>query len=79
MNWNFTKDRIDALIELARKYDSNIRFNILKPIQPQHFKLVPTKEQVLENYKYLFEKCDTVESLRVTFPDACIVTRTVLQ
>lgn len=61
MNWNFTKDRIDALIELARKYDSNIRFNILKPIQPQHFKLVPTKEQVLENYKYLFEKCDTVE------------------
>ena len=61
MNWNFTKDRIDALLEIAKKYDSNIRFNLLKPIQPQHFKLVPSKEQVLENYKYLFEKCDTVE------------------
>ena len=28
MNWNFTKDRIDGLLELAKKYDSNIRFNI---------------------------------------------------
>ena len=61
MNWNFTRDRIDSLIELAKKYNSNIRFNLLKPIQQQHFKLMPTKEQVLENYKYLFEKCDTVE------------------
>lgn len=61
MNWNFTKDRIDALLEIAKKYDSNIRFNLLKPIQLQHLKLVPSKEQVLENYKYLFEKCDTVE------------------
>lgn len=61
MNWNFTKDRIDALLELAKKYDSNIRFNLLKPIQSKHFELVSSKEQVLENYKYLFEKCDTVE------------------
>ncbi|HJJ17974.1 MAG TPA: radical SAM protein [Clostridiaceae bacterium] len=61
MNWNFTKDRIDALLELAKKYDSNIRFNLLKPIQPKHFQLIPSKEQVLENYKYLFKKCDTVE------------------
>ena len=61
MNWNFTKDRIDDLLELAKKYDSNIRFNLLKPIQSKHFELVPSKEQVLENYKYLFEKCDTVE------------------
>ena len=61
MNWNFTKDRIDALLELAKKYDSNIRFKLIKPIQKEHFELVPTKEQVLENYKYLFEKCDTVE------------------
>ena len=61
MNWDFTKDRIDALLELAKKYDSNIRFNLIKPIQKEHFELVPSKEQVLENYKYLFEKCDTVE------------------
>lgn len=61
MNWNFTKDRIDALLEIAKKYNSNIRFNLLKPIQQEHFKLVPSKDQVLENYKYLFERCDTVE------------------
>lgn len=61
MNWNFTKDRIDGLLELAKKYDSNIRFNILKPIQLEHFKFVPSKEQIIQNYKYLFEKCDTVE------------------
>lgn len=61
MNWNFTKERIDGLLELAKKYDSNIRFNILKPIQKEHFKFVPSKSQIIENYKYLFEKCDTVE------------------
>lgn len=61
MNWNFTKDRIDELLKIARYYNSNIRFNILKPIQKEHFKLLPTKEQVLENYKYLFKQCDTVE------------------
>lgn len=61
MKWNFTKDRIDELIKIAKKYDANIRFNILKPIQKQHFELVPTKEQVLENYQYLFTVCDTVE------------------
>lgn len=43
MNWNFTKDRIDDLLELAKKYDSNIRFNLLKPIQSKHFELVPSK------------------------------------
>lgn len=48
-------------IGISKKYDSNIRFNLLKPIQSKHFELVPSKEQVLENYKYLFEKCDTVE------------------
>ena len=61
MKWNFTKDRIDALLELAKQYNSNIRFNLLKPIQKEHYELVPTKKQVLENYKYLFEMCDTVE------------------
>ena len=61
MNWNFTRDRIDSLLEIAKKYSSNIRFNLLKPIQPQHFKLMPSKEQVFENYKYLFDKCDTIE------------------
>lgn len=61
MNWNFTRDRIDELLKLAKNYNSNIRFNLMKPIQKQHFKLVPTKEQVLENYRYLFEVCDTVE------------------
>ena len=61
MNWNFTRDRIDALLELAKQYNSNIRFNLLKPIQEKHYELVPTKNQVLENYKYLFKMCDTVE------------------
>lgn len=61
MNWNFTKERIDALIEIASKYDANIRFNLLKPTEYTHFKFVPTREQVLENYKYILEKCDTVE------------------
>lgn len=61
MNWNFTKERIDELIKIAKKYDSNIRFNIIKPINKEQLQLVPSKEQVLSNYKYLFELCNTIE------------------
>lgn len=61
MNWNFTKDRIDELIKIAKRYNSNIRFNIIKPINKEQVQLVPSKEQVLDGYKYLFEQCNTIE------------------
>lgn len=46
MNWNFTLDRIKGLLELAKKYDANIRFNILKPMNTKQYNLVPSKEQL---------------------------------
>lgn len=61
MNWNFTVDRLERLIELARKYSSTIRFNILKPVSEEHVALLPTKEQIMEGYKYLFSKCKVID------------------
>ena len=56
---------LDALLELAKQYNSNIRFNLLKPIQEKHYELVPTKNQVLENYKYLFKIYTIMPFIRV--------------
>lgn len=61
MNWNFTVDRLEQLIELSRKYNSTIRFNILKPVMKEHIPLLPTKKQIIEGYKYLFLKCEVID------------------
>lgn len=41
----------------VRKKGKNLTQEIVDKVIEQ----IPDKEQVLENYKYLFEKCDTVE------------------
>jgi radical SAM protein with 4Fe4S-binding SPASM domain len=61
MNWNFTVDRLEQLIKLSRKYNSTLRFNILKPVSKEHMALLPTKEQIMEGYKYLFSKCEIID------------------
>ncbi|MCL2231603.1 MAG: radical SAM protein [Treponema sp.] len=61
MRWNFTKDRLSALVYLAREYGVNIRINIMKPISTDHIDLVPTREQVWAGYAYLFDSCDVID------------------
>jgi len=61
MKWNFTRDRIDKLIDLAKMYDANIRFNMLKPVKKEHINQIVDLKTFYEVYSYLLSKCDTVD------------------
>lgn len=61
MKWNFTRDRIDKLISLAKKYDANIRFNMLKPVKKEHVNQIVDLKTFYETYSYLLSKCETVD------------------
>lgn len=61
MKWNFTIDRISKLVDLAKKYNANIRINMFKPIEKRHIEMMPTIKQVIEGYDYLVEHCYTLD------------------
>lgn len=61
MNWNFNKENLKKMVELARKYDANIRFNILKPLEEQHMEMMMSLEQFYDGYEYLLNACDTID------------------
>lgn len=61
MKWNFTPDRIDALIDLAIKYGANIRINPLQPIEKKQFLQVLSPEQYYEGLYQILERCDPIE------------------
>ena len=61
MKWNFTRDRIDKLISLAKKYDANIRFKMLKPVKKEHVNQIVDLKTFYETYSYLLSKCETVD------------------
>ena len=60
MKWNFTVDRIQKLTELAKKYDANIRINMLKPTEKKHLDMMPSKKQIIEGYDWLIKNCYTI-------------------
>ncbi|OQA93168.1 MAG: pyrroloquinoline quinone biosynthesis protein PqqE [Microgenomates group bacterium ADurb.Bin219] len=61
MNWNFTPDRIKALVDTARKFDANVRINTIKPVEPEHMSLVLTGQQFYEGFSLLMNLCDPVD------------------
>lgn len=61
MNWNFNKERIDGFLEIARKYNANIRFNMLKPMVPEHLEQLIDISSFYNNYSYLINNCETVD------------------
>jgi radical SAM protein with 4Fe4S-binding SPASM domain len=61
MNWNFTEDRIRALVALAKQYDAHIRINPLKPVEPAHMDSALTAEQYYRGFSLLLELCDPVD------------------
>lgn len=61
MNWNFTRDRIEKCVQLAKQYEANIRINTLRPTEKQHMKLVPTFEQYYKGFSYLMELCNSID------------------
>ena len=61
MKWNFTKDRIDKLLMLAKDYSANIRFNVLKPVKKEHMQQMVDPRTFFENFQYLLNKCETID------------------
>lgn len=62
MKWNFTPDRIIKLVELAHKYNANVRINMLKPTEKKHIDMMPSKKQIYEGYKCLIQNCDVLDA-----------------
>ena len=71
MKWNFKKDRVDGLIKLCKKYNANLRFNILKPVQPTLLKDVPSLEQFNSVYSYILKLCDTIDMSEPILAGSC--------
>lgn len=61
MNWNFTKDRIEKLIDIALKYNSNIRINPIKPVEPSHSKAALSALQYFEGFLQLSKSCQPID------------------
>ncbi len=61
MNWNFTPKHLKALVDLCKKYDANVRINVIKPFNKEHYKKILTPKQFYEGFKYLMELCDSID------------------
>jgi hypothetical protein len=60
MNWNLTHRHIAALLQLAREMNCELRINLLKPTDPEHRALLPTRRQFIEAFAYLTQKSDQI-------------------
>jgi len=61
MNWNFTLRNIEALVDLARRYDANVRINPIKPVQPQHMESALPPEMYYAGFSRLLELCRPID------------------
>jgi radical SAM protein with 4Fe4S-binding SPASM domain len=61
MSWNFTPERIDALVEIAREYEANIRINPLKPVEREHMASVLSAPQYYAGFSHLLTVCDPLD------------------
>lgn len=62
MKWNFNIENIEKICDLAYKYNSNIRINILKPLEKKHNDEIPKINQLFEGYIYLLNRCEVIDS-----------------
>lgn len=61
MNWNFTEDRIRALVEIGEKHNAFVRINTIKPVEPNHMELVISPEQFYRGFSLFMELCKPVD------------------
>jgi radical SAM protein with 4Fe4S-binding SPASM domain len=61
MNWNLTEHHISAFIDMAKKYNSFIRVNFLKPTEEHHINMMPTQEQFYQTSIQLLNSCEAIE------------------
>lgn len=60
MQSNLNKESLHAFLLLSKKYDTELRINLLKPVEKEHFKLLPSMEQVYEAFQYFTENTDFI-------------------
>ena len=60
MKSNLSKKALDGFVELTKKYNTEMRINLLKPTRPEHFEMFPSAQQVYEAFDYLSKKMDVV-------------------
>lgn len=72
MKWNFTIDNLKGMLELCKKYDANIRFNVLKPLEKYHMDLCLSAQQFYDGYQFLLNYCDTID---ITEPRLSAITK----
>ena len=61
MRWNFTPKHIDALLEMARHYEANIRINPLKPTLPEHMDIALDPQMYYQGFARLLKSCQPVD------------------
>lgn len=61
LSWNFTENRIRDLVEIAKKYDANIRINTLKPVEAKHMETALSTEQFYKGFSLLMSLCSPVD------------------
>jgi len=61
MTWNWTDEHIDRILDLARANDAHIRINPLKPVEPAHLDILPSRESFYRGFSRLMAACDQVD------------------
>jgi radical SAM protein with 4Fe4S-binding SPASM domain len=61
MNWNFTPDRLEKLVALAKHYDANIRINPVKPVEPKHMDIALSADMYYSGFELLMQLCKPVD------------------
>lgn len=61
MNWNFTEDRLNEMIDLAIKYKANFRINPIKPTESEQMDLVLSPEQFYQGLAVILRRCDPID------------------
>ncbi|MBP8591244.1 radical SAM protein [Candidatus Shapirobacteria bacterium] len=61
MNWNFTPERINEMIDMAVKHQANYRVNPIKPTEPKHMDLVLTPEQFYQGLMTILARCEPID------------------
>ncbi len=61
MKWNFTERHIDALLELARQHEANVRINVLRPVEQKHKTLILSGDQFYRGFSRLIASTDQID------------------
>lgn len=61
MRWNFTEDRINGMIDLCRRTDSNFRVNPLKPTELKHMAEILSPQQYYKGLRTILDRCTPID------------------